>query len=406
MVCSTSLFSQLLRLVNRSGFAGIVRRHRAERHAKGFDCWKQFASMLFCQLAQAKSLREICDGLRCAAGRLVHVGVQEAPAKSTLAYANEHRPWQVYEELFHRVLADCRNQLPQGKGRKRKFRFKNKLLSLDSSVVTLCLSMFPWATYTRTKGGVKLHLLLDHDGYWPVFAVITDAKRADVIVARHLALPKGSIVAIDRGYIDYELFGRWTRDDGVYFVTRMKTHMAYEVLQSRDVPQGSHVRSDEEIRLTGDTARKHCPYLLRRIVVWDEEKGEELVFLTNHMTFAAGTIAEIYRDRWEIELFFKAVKQNLKIKTFVGTSENALRVQIWTALIAILLLKFLQHIAKRGWSLSHLVALLRWNFFAYKDLWQWIEDPFETPPAIPDRYQPCLPGLGLGQPKAVRPAGG
>jgi hypothetical protein len=382
MVRSASIFSQLLGVFSRIEFQKAVKEHNAERYGKGFTCWKQFVSMLFCQVAQAHSLREICDGLSCCLGKLTHLGIGDAPKKSTLSYANEHRPWQLYETVFHQLLEKCRLLNPG----KRRFRFRNKLYSLDSSVIDLCLSLFPWAKFRQTKGAVKIHLLLDHEGYLPTWALITEGKKHDVKAAQGLDLPKGSVVAMDRGYIDYGLFGRWCRR-GVYFVTRMKSNAVYEVVDDREVPSDRGVLSDEIIRFTGYKAKKQCPCLLRRIVHYDAETERELVFLTNHLEFGSTTIAAIYKDRWQIELFFKALKQNLKVKTFVGTSINALKTQIWTALIAILVLKFLQLRSRRGWHLSSLVALLRWNLFTYRDLWHWLENPFETPPLPPQSEQ-------------------
>jgi len=392
MMRNTSLFSQLLSLIDRGQFQTLVRKHGAERYAKGFSCWDQFVGMLFCQVAQAKSLREICGGLASTHVKLRHLGLAEAPRKSTLSYANRHRPWQLYRDLFHQMLEVCRSAAP---GMKKRFRFSNKLLSLDSSTISLCLNIFPWADFRRTKGGVKLHLLLDHDGYLPSFALIGKAREHDSRIARQVPLAKGSIVAMDRAYNDYGLFGDWTKQ-GIYFVTRMKRSTSYRVLMSLDPPKNSNVLSDEVIQLDGPGARKRCPYLLRRLVVWDSENEREIALLTNHQDFGATTIAAIYKDRWEIELFFKALKQNLKVKTFVGTSENALHIQIWTALIAILLLKYLQFRSVFKWSLSNLVAFLRWSLFTYRDLWKWIDDPFQVPPAPPPlvQQQLALPGLG------------
>jgi hypothetical protein len=377
-----SLFSQILALFNRGEFAEIVRKHHAERHAKGFTCWEQFVAMLFCQTAHAKSLREICGGLACCIGKLKHLGMAEAPKKSTLAYANEHRPWEVYQDLFNKLLERCQDAAAAKTGRKRRFRFKNRLLSLDASTIDLCLSLFPWADFKTTKGAVKLHLLLDHEGYLPVFALITEGNVHEVTVARLLKLPVGSIVVMDRGYNDYAIYGSWTAE-GVFFVTRLKDDAVYQVVERRQPPQNRNVLADEIIQLTGKGAWEKCPCNLRRVVVWDPIKEEEVVFLTNHLTFGASTIAAIYRDRWQIEVFFKELKQNLKVKTFVGTSPNALKTQIWTALIAMLVLKYLQLKSSLNWSLSNLIALLRWNLFTYRDLWEWINRPYETPPVIP-----------------------
>jgi len=396
MIRRASLFSQLVALFRRQQFYGLVIEHGAERYSKGFSSWDHFVAMLFCQLAQAKSLREICGGLACTMGKLRHLGMKDAPKKSTLSYANAHRPWQMFRDLFYETLKICKMSAPKN----HKFRFKNKLLSLDSTTIALCLTLFPWAEFRRTKGAVKLHLLLDHDGYFPTYAYISNGKKHDVTIARKISLPPGSIVAMDRGYNDYKLFASWT-ENGIYFVTRMKDNADYTVVDWRTIPITGDVLSDQLIRFNGYYAQKNCPHILRRVVVWDKENEREIVLLTNHLKFGANTIAAIYKDRWQIELFFKALKQNLKVKTFVGTTENALYIQIWTALIAMLLIKYLQFKSKFGWALSNLVAFLRWNLFTYRDLWEWIDNPFETLPIKPQsvQYVLSLPGLGQHQSK-------
>lgn len=385
MVRSNSLFSQVLGLISRHEFERDVRSVKADRHAKGFSSWSQFVAMTFCQLAQAKSLREITDGLRSCLGKLNHLGLQEAPKRSTLSYANAHRPPELYEKTFYRLLARCRDIAPG-----HKFRFKNKLLSMDASMIELCATMFDWAYYQKSKGAVKLHLLLDHDGYLPTFALLTDGLTHEIRVAQEVRLPAGSIIAIDRGYIDFGLYARWTAE-GVWFVTRMKSQTVYEVTEERALPQGRKILRDQLIKLTGQKGKWKYKGLLRRVVVWDEKKQEEIVLLTNHLRFGATTIAAIYKDRWQIEMFFKALKQNLKVKTFVGTSANALKIQIWTALITMLLLKYLKFKSRAGWALSNLVALLRLNLFTYRDLWAWIDNPYETPPENIGPEQLMLP---------------
>jgi hypothetical protein len=381
MLQAASLFNQLLHHFPRTEFASLVKKHLAERAAKGFACWTQFVAMTFCQLAHADSLREICNGLACSEGKLVHLGITNAPNKSTLSYANEHRPAALFEDLFYTSLNRFREQ--QGMGaRKTKFRFKNKLLSLDSTTISLCLDLFPWAKFRRAKGGVKAHVLLDHDDYLPSYVLITEAKKSDVRMAQSLDLNAGSIVAMDRGYNDYALFGKWT-DSEVFFVTRLKDNAAYEVVESAMGPSPRNIMADELIRFTGAQAVKDCPHLMRRVVVWDPINEREIVLLSNLLHFGPTTIAAIYKDRWEIELFFKALKQNLKVKSFVGTSRNALLIQIWTALIAMLLLKWLHHLSKAKWSLSNLASMLRLNLFTYRDLRRWLENPFGTPPLVP-----------------------
>jgi hypothetical protein len=375
MKFTTNLFSQILQIIPSPTFRRLVNENGAERYSKGFSSWDQCVAMLFCQLAQTKSLREISDGLAVSCGKLSHLGLSEAPAKSTLSYANAHRPYQLYQDIFFDLLKTCHSESP---GKKKKFRFKNKLLSLDSSTIDLCLSLFPWAKFRQTKGAVKLHLLLDHDGYLPEFAIITDGKATDVITAYDFKLPLGSIVAVDRGYCDFRLFFQWN-EAGTFFVTRLKENAAYEIIENRPPPQHSNVLSDQIIRLTGTQTRLKYPKQLRRVVVWDAENEREIVLLTNLLHFGATTIGKIYRDRWEIELFFKVLKQHLKIKTFVGTSPNALKTQIWTALIAILLLRYLQFRSNFNLPLCRLVAILRLSLFSYRNLWDWLDNPFETP---------------------------
>jgi IS4 transposase len=219
--------------------------------------------------------------------------------------------------------------------------------------------------------------------------LITEAKRSDVKLADSFRLNPGSIVAIDRGYIDYALFARWSMA-GVFFVTRLKDNAAFEVVEECQIPANRNIRADQLIRLTGVRAQADYPELLRRVVIWDAGHEREIVLLTNLLAFAATTIAAIYKERWQIELFFKALQQNLTVKTFVGTSENALRVQIWTALIALLLLKWLHHLSQAGWSLSNLASLLRLNLFTYRDLTKWLHDPMETPPLLPAAEQLTL----------------
>jgi hypothetical protein len=330
--------------------------------------------MLFCQLGRAHSLREIEGGLKSCEGKLAHLGI-EAPARSSLSYANGHRPWELFEKVFYGLFETVTAKAVG----KKKFRFKNKLVSLDSTVIDLCLSMYDWAKFRTTKGAVKLHLVLDHDGYLPCFGIITDGKVADVKAAHQMHFAPDTIVVDDRGYNDYRLFAKWT-DAGVYFVTRMKDNTLFEVVEERPVPQHRNIIKDQTVRLTGTGAQDKCPHLLRRVEAIREDTGGTLVFITNHRALGASTIAAIYKDRWQIELFFKAIKQNLKIKTFVGTSANAVKTQIWTALISMLLLRYLQLSSQFGWSLSNLVALLRMNLFTHRDLMAWLDQPFTTPP--------------------------
>jgi len=375
-VCS--IFAQVLQFIPRLEFAAAVRKHQAERHARGFSCWTQLVAMLFCQLGRAQSLREIVGGLAACQGKLQHLGVEAAPKRSTLAYANQHRPWELFQSIFAALYQRCAAEAHQ-RGR-RKFRFKHKLLSLDATLIPLCLSMFDWALYRRSKGAVKLHLVLDHDGYLPRFAVITDGKTSDIEVARGLQFEPGTVVVIDRGYQD---FGWWLElsRQKVFFVTRLKDNAEYGIVERRSADRDQGILLDEVVVLT-KVQEAGPAALMRRIEVWIEEKQESMVFFTNHLKLAAATVAAIYRERWQVELFFKALKQSLRIKTFVGTSANAVMIQIWTALIAMLVVKYLQLRSSFGWSLSNLIALLRHQLFVYRDLTAWLNAPFQPPPEL------------------------
>ena len=376
-------------MVPRSEFASVVEKRNAERHSRGFTCWGQFVAMMFCQFAHAHSLREICGGLAGCEGKLKHLGLKDVPCRSTLAYANEHRPWEVFQDLFYILQRRCQAESGQ---RVHGFRFKNKLLSMDASTVGLCVSMYDWAHYQRAKGAVKLHLILDHDGYLPKYAVITTGKTHEINVARQTVFEPGTILVFDQGYTDVNWWAT-LNEQGVYFVSRLRADIQYEVEKELPIPPAhGHLRKDQVIRIPHWRGKSVAR--LRRLEVWVEEKQTIMVLLTNHPRLAASTVAEIYRQRWQIETFFKSLKQLLKIKTFVGTNQSAVLTQIWTALIVMLILRWLKLKARYGWSLSNLVALLRHQLFVYRDLWTWLNDPFKGPPGPGEPEQMSLFTLG------------
>jgi diacylglycerol kinase len=375
----SSIFKQILKFFPRTIFDAAVNKHEAEKHAKGMTCWSQFIALMFCHLGGARSLREIIGGLAASEGKLKHLGVERTPTRSTLAYANGHRPWQLYETVFQELVKVCQCEARE---KQRKFRFQHPLLSLDSTVIPVCASMFDWAKYVKTKGAIKVHTVLDNRSVLPQYAVITDGKRADVKVARLLKFEPGTIVVMDRGYEDHDWWRKLTAD-GVFFVSRLKDSTSYGIVEELPLPADAAFLRDEVIILASDKSREDA-MRLRRIEVWLEDKKETIVFVTNQLKLAASTIAAIYRDRWQIELFFKAIKQSLRIKTFIGTSENAVRMQIWTALIAMVVLRYLQLRSTWKWSLSNLVALLRYQLFVYRDLWSWMNQPFRPPVNLDD----------------------
>jgi len=370
-----SILNQLLQIFSRHDFQKAVDETKAERHARGFRSWDQFVAMLFCHLADANSLREICGGLASGEGRLAHLGAQ-VPARSTLAYANTHRNWELYQKVFEQLYEFCRRDL----GGKSKFKFNNPLLSIDSTHISLCSEMFPWATYSRQKGALKLHFTLDHAGYLPSAMVITTGKYSELIIARRRRWEAGTILLFDRGFVDFAWFHRLTQDK-VWFITRVKKDMSYQVVERTTIEQDGEVVSEERVRMTGRRTRKKYPQLLR-VVTIQKADGTRLQFLTNNMPLAASTIAVAYKDRWEIENFFKILKQNLKIKSFLSTTPNAVWTQIWTAVIAMLLVRYLQMKSQFNWSFSNLIYFLRMNLFVYRDLWDWLNHPFIPPDPV------------------------
>ena len=331
--------------------------------------------MLFCQFARANSLREISNGLRSTTGNLNHLGITLAPSKSSLSYTNKHRDWHIFQEYYYELL----DQLSKDAKFKRiKFRkIQKKIFMLDATVISLCLSLFDWAKYRQKKGAIKLHVLLDYDGCLPSYMNMTDGKVADVRAAKLMPIPKDSVVVADRAYIDFKMLYRWQKQN-TDFVIRLKKNIKYISKTEFDLPadKDQHILMDESIILEEQDSFEHHPKRLRRVAVWDDVNKKTIELITNQMSWTAATIAELYKQRWQIETFFKAIKQLMKIKTFVGTSENAVLIQIWTALISMLILKHLRQLAEYVWSLSNLLAFLRMNLFVKINLTEWLNHPF------------------------------
>lgn len=352
-----TLFSQTLSLIPRHVFQKLEHRHKTGRSSRKFGFKEQFTVMAFIQLAARRSMR---DGLRClsaAGSRLYHWGLKNV-ARSTVADANNSRPADFFKDLFAETYTLCAAKTP-----KHKFRFKSKLFSLDATTIKLCLSLFPWASFRQAKGGVKMHTLLDHDGYIPAFAAITDAKTHESRIAKVLELPKGSIVVFDKGYIDYAWF-RLLAEKGVFFVTRLKRNAVFTLLERRPVNRKTGITSDHIIEVV---SRKKT-LRLRRIGYRDPQSGKHYEFLTNHFRLSPKTIADIYKERWQIELFFKEIKQNLRIKSFVGNSENAVMIQIYTALTVYLLLAYQKLLSRLGLSVQQLFQLIQLNLLGAASL--------------------------------------
>ncbi len=371
MAHHNTILNQMLKMFSRHEFQKCVFQTGTEYHARGFSSWNHFVAMLFGQLAGVDSLRGIEAGLATQSKYLYHLGVKPVH-RSTLAYANEHRSHELFKKVFEWMLSKCQPVAPQ-----HKFRFKNPLSSLDATVIDLCLSLYDWAKFRTTKGAVKLHVKLNHAGYLPTFMVMTEGKVHESTIAPSVPLESGDVVVFDRGYNDFTWF-KIIVDKCVFFVTRLKKNTSYKIIERRPVHH-KDIYSDQIIEFKGFYARRDFPYRLRRIRSKDRQTGKIIVILTNNFSWSAKTIALIYKDRWQIELFFKAIKQLLKVKSFVGTSRNALLSQLWVALIAYLLLAYLKFKSKFSWSLYTLCSVLPTNIFSKRNLWDWLNDPFHKP---------------------------
>lgn len=353
--CSTVL-SQIVRIFPRHEFQSLANKHHVGQKFRSFSRWSQFVAMLTAQMTGRSSLRDVVDNLGVQTSKLYHVGVK-AFSRATLARCNEKQPHTLYEELFQRLLARCQSMAP----RNRAFKLDGKIYLLDASLVALTLSLFPWATYQKTKGAAKLHVGLDADGYLPAFVDLTEGKEHEVNYARELELPTGSYVVFDRGYTDYTWYQELT-EDGVFFVTRLKSNAIVTPGKKRRGRKSPGVIEDREIRL-GKLSET-----FRLVTYRDEETDIIYQFVTNALDIPAQTVADLYKERWQIELFFKWIKQNLRVKSFLGTSLNAVKTQLWIALCAYLVLSFLKFQSKAGTSMQRMLRILQLNLFERRDL--------------------------------------
>jgi hypothetical protein len=416
--------TQILNFIPRQAFIELVHKYGTDTHSKGFDSWTHLIIMIFAQLCGAESLRDLTGSVATAPASVQDLFMNTIPTRSTISYNNSHRSYELFEAAFAMMTAEIKRRIPKGN---KSLDISNPLYSFDSTTISLCLSVFDWAQYRTRKGGLKIHTLLDNEGCLPSFIQISEAKQHDIVAARSLALPKGSIVAMDRAYIDYALFYRWTRE-GVFFVTRTKTSTKLEYVgpnlatplkkkplkkadggaggspegpagacQGPGSPPAVKVLRDRLVRLSQPKARESCPVDLRLVVIKDTGTKRKLSFLTNNLVLPAEKIAAIYKSHWEVELFFKCIKQEMIVKSFLGVSENAVRIQIYCAMIAVLLVKFLKSVPedKVTWNFSNLIHLLRLNLFTYLSLFHWLEVPHcdVKPPLKGDKPKPVPCGL-------------
>jgi IS4 transposase len=372
----------MLSMIPQRQFEKEAEENGYNRYTKHFTVWNQFKVNLYAQISGKKSLRDIETGLKVQHNDWYHLGLKNV-SRSQLANVNKSRSYEIFQHLYYELYARCTDMTPQ-----HKFRFKNPLHIMDSSVITLCSSLFPWAEYTQQKGALKLHTLLDYKGTIPSFVAIKPGKSSDITVAKKSDLPlsKDSIIVGDKAYNDFKWFTE-LNSKGVFFVIRAKDNLKYEVIRQQTKIQKKKIISDEEILVTGVQTSKTYPNPLRLIKIWIEEENFTLLLITNNFKFAASTIAQIYKARWDIEKFFRWIKQNLKIKTFLGTSQNAVLIQIWTALTYYLLLAYIKFQTQYKFSLLHFARVLREALFKKVDI---IDTLNINPNKLKKARDPCV----------------
>lgn len=377
-MANITLFAQVISQVPKENIRKIIKSSGTDKHCKGYNTWSQFVSMVFSQFSGCDSVRDISNGLKSATGNLNHLGINRAPSKSTVAYQNAHRDSSVFRDIYYSLFQHFGQQASWGR---KGFRFKMPIKLLDSTLVSLTLSVYDWAHYSTAKGAVKMHTLLDYDSLLPEFVNITDGKTADNKAAFDIDIHPYSIVVADRGYCDYSLLNNWDSNK-VFFVVRHKDNIRYKSIEELPLSEkhAQNVLIDEIIGFELPSAKTKYPKRLRRIAVWNDEHGFVVELLTNNFKLAASTIADLYKARWNIEIFFRNLKQLLRIKSFIGTSRNAVETQIWTAMTTMLILAWLKHIARYKWALANLVVSLRLNTFTKIDLQKWLDEPFTPPP--------------------------
>ncbi len=355
---NNTVFHQILAFARKNQFQTLVKKHDADRYVKSFNAWSHLVTMIFAQATGKDSLRDIEAALNAQSKTLYHLGATPVH-RSTISDANSRRPWEMFQQMYMQMLTRFQELRPG-----HSFKFKNPMFSIDSTVINLCLENFPWAKYRARKGAMKMHYRLSHDGLIPEVIVVTDGKKHDVKVAPELVadLEPDSIVSMDRAYIDYKFLHSLDKK-GVFFVTRAKKNIDCQITGQHQRAKNKNVIADITIELTGPQTRELYPEKLRQIIFFDPLTNRRLVFITNNFKLAASTIAEIYKARWQIEIFFKWIKQNLKLKSFLGTSKNAVLIQIWCAMIYYLILAFIKAQSRYPKSLHILTQVIETVLF-------------------------------------------
>jgi transposase len=368
MTHHNTIFSQILKLVPRHEFSKLAKVHDGKRRRDAMSRWTQFVALATAQLAGRSSLRDIESTLDRQPHLRYHLGSAKV-ARTTLARTNQKQSSVFFQALFTKLYARCQQSAPR-----HSFRFKRKLFSLDASLLDVSMKVFPKAEYNRMKGAYKLHIGLDHDGLIPAFAAVTLGKVGDQTQAKLMNFPKGSVVVFDKGYSDY-VWHKQLTTKGIFWVTRIRGNAKYRVIERRAVNKSQGVTSDQTIEYTSTRSQNNNLSKVRRVGYCDKQTGKHYVFVTNHFDWSAKTIADIYKQRWQVELFFKWIKQNLKIKSFVGNTDNAVMTQIMVALCTYLILAFIKFQSKLTQSLQQMVRLIQTNIFARRNLIELFRPP-------------------------------
>lgn len=347
----STIFGQLLQWIPRDEFQKNVDEHDGDKKVRKLRCWSQFVALLFGQLTGHNSLRAMTAGLKSVKNKLYHLGVAFEIYRSTLSDANDKRDSRIFEKTFYQLLTRVQVLAPR-----HRFRFKGKILAMDSTTIELCLSLSPWAQFHHGKGAMKLHMAVDLAGDLPTFMVLTNGRKHDVMVAKKIHFAPQTMLLVDRGYVDYKWLWSLT-EGGAWFVTRLKKNHKFKVIQCHKTDRTQGIMADQAIRMTG-TKGSEYEGKLRRVSFRDPKTGKHLVFITNRFDLSSKTICALYKARWDVELFFKTMKQHLQVKKFLGTSVNAVKAQIWVALIAYLLMMAVKYQSKLGWSTPAIMASL------------------------------------------------
>jgi IS4 transposase len=357
--CGQSIFSQLMDFVPYYEFQKCVQRYNGQHKVKTFSCWDQFLTMAFAQLTYRESLRDIQACLRAAGSKLYHLGIRSRVSRNTLANANQVRDWRIYADFAQVLIGQARRLYANDEF---GVELDQTAYALDSTTIDLCLSLFPWAKFRRHKAAVKLHTLLDLRGSIPSWVVITDGKVHDVNLLDQLVFEAGAFYIFDRGYLDFDRLYR-IHQSSAFFVTRAKSNFEFHRLRSQPVDKSTGVLSDQIIRLKGFYSRQSYPEKSRRVHYLDADSNRRLVLLTNNLTLSARDIADLYRCRWKVELFFKWIKQHLRIKAFYGTTDNAVKTQVWIAISVYVLVAIVKKQLNLDQSLYSILQVLSVTLF-------------------------------------------